>query len=79
MFSKQQLQVLLDAESGDDWTIEYFLERLPEIAEQSDISGAEFDNLMIWISSLSREEVYTLQMALIGLLDLPAYKDSFEV
>lgn len=79
MLTKQQLQVLIEAQSGDDWTPEYFVERLPEIAEQSDISGAEFDNLMIWISSLSREQVYTLQMALIGLLDLPAYKDSFEV
>lgn len=79
MFSKQQLNVLIDAESGDDWTPEYFVERLPEIAEQSDISGAEFDNLMTWISSLSREQVYTLQVALMGLADLPTYKDTFEM
>lgn len=61
MFSKQQLLVLLDAQSGDDWTPEDFVERLPEVAQQSDISGAEFDNLMAWISNLSRGQIYTLQ------------------
>lgn len=79
MFTKQQLNVLIHAESGDDWTPEYFVERLPEVAEQSNISGAEFDNLMNWISSLSREQIYTLQIVLMGLLDLPAYRDTFEV
>jgi hypothetical protein len=79
MFSKQQLNLLIQAESGDDWTPEYFVERINEIAPQSGISGAEFDNLINWISGLSREEIYTLQVALMNLADLPEYRDTFEI
>lgn len=71
MFSKQQLTVLLEAQAGDDWTPEYFVERLFYVTEQSGISSAEFDNLMRWINSLDREQIITLQIALTGFLDLP--------
>lgn len=79
MFTKQQLNVLIDAEKGDDWTIEYFVERIPEVAKESNISGVDFDNLMAWISILRREQLYTLQVALMGLADLPPYKDTFDM
>jgi len=64
MFTKQQLNILIDAQSGDDWTPNYFIERLPEVGEQSDISGAEFDELMAILERYTYEQVADLQIAL---------------
>lgn len=76
MFSEKQLQLLLDAQSGDDWTLEYFKERIFIMRERSGISTTEFDDLINWVQSLSLEQVYTLQIALMGFLDLKLFKNN---
>lgn len=76
MFSEKQLQLLLDAQSGDDWTLEYFKERIFIMRKGSGISTTEFDDLINWVQSLSLEQVYTLQIALMGFLDLKLFKNN---
>lgn len=71
MFSKQQMNVLIAAQSGDDWTVNHFIERIVEEGEQSDIPGGEFEGLMAWIERLTYEQVADLQIALTILGSLP--------
>lgn len=64
MFSKQQLQLLIDAQSGDDWSPLGFIKRLPEVREQSDIIEIEFDELIAMLQQYSYGEIADMQVAL---------------
>jgi hypothetical protein len=70
MFTKAQLQLLIEAQSGDDWSPEYFPQRVIYMAPDANISGAEFDELMRIVNSYSIEQIQKLQMALAYLYDI---------
>ena len=70
MFTKAQLSLMIETQAGDDWSPEYFLQRLIYMAPDADISGAEFDELMSILTSYSIEQIEKLQMAMMYLLDI---------
>jgi hypothetical protein len=72
MFTKQQLDLLIDAQSGDDWTANYFVyHRVPEVRQESDISQEDFEGLVEFLEKLNYEQVKDLQLALMILDNLP--------
>ena len=71
MFTKQQLTLLIDSQSGDDWTPNYFLHRVVEEGQESNICGEEFDELMAMLERFTYEQVRDLQIALTILDCLP--------
>ncbi|MBW4606887.1 MAG: hypothetical protein KME22_06595 [Hassallia sp. WJT32-NPBG1] len=70
MFTKSQLNLMIQSQWGDDWTAQYFLQRLVFMAPDADISGAEFDELINILNGYSIEQIEKLQMALMYLLDI---------
>lgn len=77
MFSKQQLNLLIDAQSGDDWTPNYFAShRVPEVRKESDISQEDFEGLVEFLEKLNYEQTADLQVALTILDNLPIYQTS---
>ncbi|MGI2907655.1 hypothetical protein [Tolypothrix sp. VBCCA 56010] len=79
MFTANQLKLLLKAQSGDDWTPQYFISRVEQLGDSMDISPIDCYNLLDWLYTLNYDQTCTLQLALIGFLDLPQYKPNIEV
>ena len=70
MFTKHQLQLLIDAQYGQDWTCKYFQQAIINRAYDSNISRTELDELISIIENYSIEQVQKLQMALSYLGDI---------
>lgn len=70
MFTKPQLELLIEAQSGDDWSPYYFPQRLVEISANSNVSSSEINELTNLVKSYSTEQIRSLQMALMYLEDL---------
>lgn len=71
MFTKQQLNLLIRVQAGDDWTPNGFLHQLVSEGRESDISDAEFNELMALLDRFTYEQVRDLQIALTILDNFP--------
>ena len=72
MFTRQQLDLLLVAQSGDDWTDNYFrYHRVFEVRDDIDISQEDFEVLVVFLDGLNYEQTRHLQLALMLLDELP--------
>lgn len=72
MFTKKQLDLLLTVQYQDDWHVNYFSTVLKDW--DSEIDSRERNALLQYVSSLSPEQVWNLQMALNHLNLLPSLK-----
>ena len=65
MFTKPQLTFLIDAQYGEDWSPEYFVQTISNLAYDSDeLSDTEYEELFATLESYSVEQIQKLQIAL---------------